>query len=777
MALFSKSADILGINARNLLYLTKYNSNANKKLADDKIYSKHFMQARGIGTAKLYVALQSLQELRNFNPQSLPKSFVIKPNRGYGGEGIIAIKDRRGEKFIDVDDASYTWEDLCEHCMGILDGKYAISGLRDKIIFEERLLTHNYFIKYSEKGLPDVRIIVFKYVPVIAMLRLPTPESKGKANLHLGALGLGIDIGTGKTTFGVRYNKLIKKLPNGESVRSILIPDWNEVLLTASKTQHLTQIGYLAVDIALTKSGIKILELNVRAGLAIQISNQVLLRRRLEKLADIKIVSPTEGVKLGRALFTRSLKQEMTSSTKAHKPIIGLFEYVSVVNTQTGPILAKIDPHHEYSTLDSNLGLDPKSKLATIKILDKKIKIPFSFADLGETPYKAIISAKHLSDFLIDVTATPQPTSSKAYSETREEKILQNLDKKICSINDQINLLSRLKPTNLAEEQKNFFKHPDQSPHFIYHKPSLDTGYLRNELKKLPTQIDHPLLPLYIKKIAEINHKLSLVDHIGEPEVMQHAASIYGSVTEYQYNQAISFIKNEIFQKDTSKKLRIEEVIRKVNAYLAQHKLTAWKIKVLEEATSGMQVNKKNTIMINKKAKISENRLQALIAHEIETHIFRLENGRQQPYELLQHGTAGYLLTEEGLAIYNQRRLNLPLGDKHFSPALNTVAIFRGTNTSFAELFHHLLEAYDVDKERAWNTCVRVKRGLQDTSIHGTFTKDLLYFVGYQRIRQLVRDKGIDELKKLYIGKIGIEDLRYFSAKDKWPIKYFPEYR
>lgn len=181
--------------------------------------------------------------------------------------------------------------------------------------------------------------------------------------------------------------------------------------------------------------------------------------------------------------------------------------------------------------------------------------------------------------------------------------------------------------------------------------------------------------------------------------------------------------------------------------------------------------------MINKKARISENRLRALIAHEIETHIFRLENGREQPYNLLQHGTAGYLLTEEGLAIYNQRRLNLSLGEKHFSPALNTVAIFRGMTTSFAELFHHLVEAYDLDKERAWNTCVRVKRGLQDTSMHGTFTKDLLYFVGYQRIRQLVRDKGIDELKKLYIGKIGIEDLRFFSAKDKWPIKYFPEYK
>ena len=91
------------------------------------------------------------------------------------------------------------------------------------------------------------------------MLRLPTEESQGKANLHLGAVGAGIDIATGKATHAVQYDKFIRKLPNGERVNKIELPMWNEILTMAAKAQQASQIKFLAVDIVLTKTGIKIL--------------------------------------------------------------------------------------------------------------------------------------------------------------------------------------------------------------------------------------------------------------------------------------------------------------------------------------------------------------------------------------------------------------------------------------------------------------------------------------------------------------------------------------
>src|SRR3989344_6496896 len=168
MKFFERASGILGMNARNLLYIGRYNSKASKRFADDKLFTKNYLSSRGLGVAKIFHVIKNYNELRFFNPDSLPKSFVIKPNRGYGGEGIIVIKDRTHKKFIEVSDETYTWEDMYRHITAILDGQYAISGLHDQVIIEERLEAAEYLKPYLEVGLPDIRIIVFNYVPIIA---------------------------------------------------------------------------------------------------------------------------------------------------------------------------------------------------------------------------------------------------------------------------------------------------------------------------------------------------------------------------------------------------------------------------------------------------------------------------------------------------------------------------------------------------------------------------------------------------------------------------------
>ncbi|MFA5134843.1 MAG: tyrosine/phenylalanine carboxypeptidase domain-containing protein [Patescibacteria group bacterium] len=775
MPIIPKSSGILGINARNLLYVSRYNTKSSKLLADDKISTKFFLATRGIGTAKLYYAIRNLGELRNFKPTLLPRRFVIKPNHGYGGEGIIAIKEKRGSSYVSTAGKRYSWSDLFEHCVGILDGRYAISGLHDQIIFEELLEQHEYFQRFSDKGLPDIRIIVFHYVPVIAMLRLPTAESEGKANLHLGAIGLGIDMGTGRTTFAVRNNKLIKYLPNGEPVRSIIMPNWDEILLTASRTQHLTQIGYLAVDLALTKTGIKILELNARAGLAIQISNQGLLRNRLEKLSDVKVISPAEGVKLGKALFTRVIK-DSKKKVAAEKPTIGLFEYVTVLSGRGGHALAKVDPHGQQTLIDRGLQLDENERLLPIKLKGVKLQIPFERMDLSQADHKIILSGKHLRDFLIDTTQTPDPYAAAIWVESRAEKIIHNVDKKLTDINGGIRLLARLKPLNLLEEQRRFYKNPTSSPKFIYHRDAASIQNLRSELKRIPRSVDHPLMPLYLKKIEELSSKLSLLDAVGSREIEIHSRMVYGDVTDTEYQEAKTLLNNLHPKPDASKKLGIDEITSRLETYLRENKLNKWKIKLLASTTADMQINKQNTILINEKVKFSENRLRALIAHEVETHIYRLENGREQLYKLFEQGTAGYLQTEEGIAMYNQQKLGIPLGSKEGWPALNVIAVHMGKSMSFAELFLYLCDEYDVDRDTAWKICTKVKRGLQDTSEHAVFTKDLVYYTGYRSIERFVREHGERALQKLYVGKIGVDDIFIIEKIKMQKPKLLPEY-
>ena len=134
--------------------------------------------------------------------------------------------------------------------------------------------------------LPDLRMIVFRGYPVMAMVRLPTRASDGKANLHQGAVGVGIDLATGRTLGGALGNETISEHPDTDhELTGIEIPGWQELLELAARCYDITGLGYLGVDVVLDREhGPMILELNARPGLNIQIANRQGLRHRLQRV-------------------------------------------------------------------------------------------------------------------------------------------------------------------------------------------------------------------------------------------------------------------------------------------------------------------------------------------------------------------------------------------------------------------------------------------------------------------------------------------------------------
>ena len=210
---------------------------------------------------------------------------------------------------------------------------------------------------------------------------------------------------------------------------------------------------------------------------------------------------------------------------------------------------------------------------------------------------------------------------------------------------------------------------------------------------------------------------------------------------------------------------------QKLKDFLRIHKLSHWKIKILENTVSDIQVTKKHMILLRKGAKFQENRLKALFVHEIGTHVFRFENGKLQPFRILERGTAGYLQTEEGLAVWNQNQLGFDLGEKFFTPAYQIIAIHLAKKMSFQDLFHYLKDTYEITDELAWKLCVKSKRGLRDTQEKGAFTKDALYFKGLLEVEKFVEKGG--KIEDLYIGKIAIGDLKFISKmEDVKPAKF-----
>ncbi len=309
--------DILGMNARVQLY-TVLNSRTAKRYGFSKLRAKKFLAKHNIPVPQLYAQLSSQEELREFDWNSISGSFAVKPANGSAGSGIIVIKRRlNDQQWLNVEDETLSEADLTLHASDILEGQYSTWGSRHMVIIEERIPLHPDLEKYAQVGTPDVRVIIFHRIPVMAMLRLPTEASRGRANLHQGAIALGIDFGTGKTTYGVdgkiAYStfgdrRLLEYFPNTSlPVSGIEIPFWNEVMRTAVRVANATGLEYCGADVFLhPEKGPMIAEVNSYPGLSIQLANNAGLRRRLEKLEGIQARNVHHAVKLAQSLFAEN---------------------------------------------------------------------------------------------------------------------------------------------------------------------------------------------------------------------------------------------------------------------------------------------------------------------------------------------------------------------------------------------------------------------------------------------------------------------------------------
>jgi len=350
--------DVLGMNARNLLYIRPYNPRKAIRLADDKLATKEMLTRAGIPVPKTYGVIREPKDLEGFKWGKLPKSFVLKPNHGLGGEGIIVFKRRfKNGNFLKVDGSKMSAREFKTHVNDILDGRYSLSGVPDIAFFEEKLAAHKLLTLYFPSGVPDVRVIVYNSVPVMAEMRLPTNASQGKANLHLGGVGVGIDVATGVTTTAVMRGRVIEETPDaGIKIAGFQIPKWDEVLKIAVEAQRASGIGYLGADVVIDqKKGPIILELNARAGLAIQIANLAPLRYRLDRIERLKVKSAEHGVQIAKNLFGGEIETEIEGISG--KRVIGTVEKVKLIG-KTGKeieVEAKVDTGAASSSIDEEL--------------------------------------------------------------------------------------------------------------------------------------------------------------------------------------------------------------------------------------------------------------------------------------------------------------------------------------------------------------------------------------------------------------------------------------
>lgn len=278
---------VLGINQRNADFVLPYNQRRFYPLVDDKEKTKILAIAAGIAVPDLYCLVEIERQIKDL-PALLRsyQEFVIKPARGARGDGIVVITGQHHGMYRKASGVLVSPVELQYQVSNILSGMYSLGGQNDKCLIEYRVRFDEVFSAIAYLGVPDIRIIVFMGVPVMAMVRLPTRMSDGKANLHQGAIGAGIDIATGKTLRAVWKNEIVEEHPDtGNEVSGVQVPHWDTMLEIACRSYELTGLGYQGIDLVLDRDkGPLLLEINARPGLNIQIANGCGLLHRLEKV-------------------------------------------------------------------------------------------------------------------------------------------------------------------------------------------------------------------------------------------------------------------------------------------------------------------------------------------------------------------------------------------------------------------------------------------------------------------------------------------------------------
>ncbi|MBK8284134.1 MAG: alpha-L-glutamate ligase-like protein [Ahniella sp.] len=306
-----RAMGLMGIGQRNAEFVLTYNQRRFYPRVDDKLITKTLALKAKLPVPELYAVVREEHEIEELHEKIKDREqFVVKPAHGSGGDGILVITGRRGDKYRRSNGSFMARDEFDHHLSNMLSGLFSLGGQPDHVLVEYCVQFDPIFENVSYKGVPDIRIISFLGYPVMAMIRLPTRMSDGKANLHQGAIGVGIDIPTGLTRRGVWGKELIKEHPDTESsIAGLQIPRWDDLLMIGAKAYELCELGYVGVDIVLDRNlGPLILELNARPGLAIQMANGNGLLNRLRKIQELERAGalskdPAERVAFAKANF------------------------------------------------------------------------------------------------------------------------------------------------------------------------------------------------------------------------------------------------------------------------------------------------------------------------------------------------------------------------------------------------------------------------------------------------------------------------------------------
>lgn len=343
----------------------------------------------------------------------------------------------------------------------------------------------------------------------------------------------------------------------------------------------------------------------------------------------------------------------------------------------------------------------------------------------------------------------------------------------------QIDLSADYLPINIHQEKERFLNAFREGSvyHPVFQYAEKNDAQFLKILDGFRKQFDSfkgwPLLPYYQRYFNDLKEHIEYFSDRSKQDFQEWLSKHYAAPTDLELAHAMETLEVPIAKEEGVEEKMNADVAKSIlESVLEIGKISDWEV-VVTEMVAKMAVNSlQKRIKIKQDASFSLAEVNRLVVHEIETHIYRFENGSQQEYGLFAYGFPDYLETEEGLAINNELKAGCLSHIDLKKYSLRFMLADQCLKSSFYEMFKFCLPYKGNDFDEAFNMVLRFKRGLEDTEVPGGYIKDLVYFRGYQKV------KTLDEptIQRLYHGKIGIEHLSVLDEMDHVvPPKYLPK--
>jgi uncharacterized protein (TIGR02421 family) len=353
----------------------------------------------------------------------------------------------------------------------------------------------------------------------------------------------------------------------------------------------------------------------------------------------------------------------------------------------------------------------------------------------------------------VHVQTPERPTHPQMLGRRSLVEAVWAADAELSELSDTFNYLLAVTPVNSTEAFEEFrMSGFEKEPVFHYRLLTIDPDILKRKLYAISFEdIEDPTMAYLLRdKRIELDRQITLIEDRNTSRFLYESLQLFPPVEDELLALAREILDIPRSPRDNSKKLNAAEVMKLAKGEIEYYRegypeMTA-KVEIRKDTPPGMMVSH-HRLMIGHDTHISSSRINALLQHEVGTHLVTYFNGRAQPLKLLFSGLPGYEQLQEGLAVFTEYLVGGLTFGRLRTLAARVIAVRRLTRGhTFAEVFNELRHDYRFGERSAFNISMRVFRG-------GGLTKDAVYLRGLVEVMKYFQEGG--DIETLFVGKMG----------------------